>query len=104
MTAPGPVFNLMADIGFTSVALNWGVPEIPNGVIISYEVTFRVGKSELVIMNTTEVNLTIPELTPRTTLFNISVTAFTSAGQGIPTTHLDVVIPPLRESWTNVVS
>ena len=100
MTAPGPVFNLVVDKRFTSVVLNWGVPQIPNGVIISYEVTYRASSeavvmntsTEVVIMNTTEVTLTIPGLVPETTLSNISVTAFTSAGRGILTTHPDVVV------------
>ena len=92
-TAPGPVFNLTAKNRFTSVALNWGVPQIPNGVIISYEVTYRVGNGYLVTMNTTELSFTTSEVAPETMVSDISVRAFTSAGRGILTTHPDVVIP-----------
>ena len=96
LIVPGPVFNLMADGRFTSVksvVLNWGFPQMPKGVIISYEVTYRVGSGEPVTTNTTELTFTISDLEPATTVSGISVRAFTSAGGGILTIHPDVVIP-----------
>ena len=41
-TAPGPVSALMAQPMFASIVLTWSAPQEPNGVLISYEVTYRV--------------------------------------------------------------
>ena len=40
-TAPGPVSALMAQPIFASIVLTWSAPQEPNGVLISYEVTYR---------------------------------------------------------------
>ena len=79
---PGPVANLSARARVKSVDLTWSVPEEPNGVIISYEVTYRVTGSNLVTTNTTELSFSISSLSPLTTVFNISVSAYTSIGAG----------------------
>ena len=69
---------------FTSIDLTWSTPQEPNGVIISYEVTFSVTGSNLVITNTTNLRTTfsISSLTPQTTVSDISVSAYTSIGPG----------------------
>ena len=69
---------------FTSIDLTWSAPQEPNGVIISYEVTYRVTESNLVTTNTTDSSTTfsISSLTPQTTVSNISVSAYTSIGRG----------------------
>ena len=79
---PGPVANLSALPRVRSVDLTWSEPEEPNGVIISYEVTYRVNGSNLVTTNTTELSFSISPLSPLTTVFNISVSAYTSIGRG----------------------
>ena len=79
---PGPVANLSARARVKSVDLTWSVPEEPNGVIISYEVAYRVTGSNLVTTNTTELSFSISPLSPLTTVFNISVSAYTSIGAG----------------------
>jgi hypothetical protein len=83
-TAPGPVSALMAKLGFTSIVLTWNAPREPNGVIISYEVTYRVNDSNPVTTNTTDLSttFTIPSLTPRTGVSDILVSAYTSIGLG----------------------
>ena len=88
---PGPVSDLTALPKFTSIDLTWSSPQEPNGVIISYEVTYRVTGSNLVTTNTTDLSTTfsISSLTPRTTVSNISVSAYTSIGRGEATTIPD---------------
>ena len=71
---------------FTSIDLTWRATQEPNGVIISYEVTYRVTGSNLVTTNTciTDLSTTfsISSLTPQTTVSYISVSAYTSIGRG----------------------
>ena len=76
---------------FTSIFLSWGRPENPNGEIISYEFTYRIGSGE----STTDpaTNFTIQLLSPSTTVSNLSVTAYTRAGRGETTTLGDVITP-----------
>ena len=78
------MFDLTALPKFTSIDLTWSAPQEPNGVIISYEVTYRVTGSNLVTTNTTNLSTTfsISSLTPQTTVSNISVSAYTSIGPG----------------------
>ena len=76
---------------FTSIGLTWSAPQEPNGVIISYEVTYRVTGSNLVTTNTTDLStpFSISSLTPQTTVSDISVSAYTSIGRGEATTIPD---------------
>ena len=76
---------------FTSIDLTWSAPQEPNGVIISYEVTYRVTGSNLVTTNTTNLITTfsISSLTPQTTVFDISVSAYTCIGPGEAATIAD---------------
>ena len=69
---------------FTSIVLTWSAPQEPNGVIISYEVTYRVNDGNPVTSNTTALNttFTISSLSPGTSISNISVSAYTSVGRG----------------------
>ena len=88
---PGPISNLTAHPKLTSIDLTWSAPLEPNGVIISYEVTYRVTGCNLVTANTTDLSTTfsISSLTPQTTVSNISVTAYTSIGPGEAATLAD---------------
>ena len=67
---------------FMTIVLTWSAPQEPNGVIISYEVTYRVSDDNLVTTNTTDLRFTIPSLTPGTNVTEISVSAYTSVGRG----------------------
>ena len=78
---PGVVSDLTVQPKFTSIVLTWSAPQEPNGVIISYEVTYRVSDGNLV---TTNFRFTIPSLTPGTNVTEISVSAYTSVGRGDP--------------------
>ena len=79
---PGVVSDLTGQPKFTSIVLTWSVPQEPNGVIISYEVTYRVSDGNHVTTNTTDLTFTIPSLTPGTNVTDISVSAYTSVGRG----------------------
>ena len=83
-TVPGVVSDLTGQAKFTSIVLTWSAPQEPNGVIISYEVTYRVSYVFLVTTNTTDLRFTIPSLTPGTNVTEISVSAYTSVGRGGP--------------------
>ena len=91
LTVPGPVSDLTAQSKFTSIDLTWSAPQEPNGVIINYEVTYRVTGSNLITTNTTELITTfiISSLTPKTTVSDISVSAYTSIGPGEAATIAD---------------
>ena len=89
--APGAVFNLMVEPILFTVVLTWSVPQEPNGVIISYQVTYRVDGSDTVTVNVTSTTFTIRELVPGTNVTQISVSAYTSVGQGPSTQHEDVM-------------
>ena len=67
--------NLTAEAIFNSIVLTWSVPEEPNGVILSYQVTYTVNGNAPVSTNTT----------------NISVTAYTRVGEGEPATLNDTL-------------
>ena len=81
-TVPGVVSDLTGQPKFTSIVLTWSAPQEPNGVIISYEVTYRVSDGNLVTTNTTNLTFTILSLTPGTNVTEISVSAYTSVDRG----------------------
>ena len=72
----------MAQPKFSSIVLTWGAPQEPNGVIISYEVTYRDSDGNLNTINTTDLRFTIPSLTPGINVTDITVGAYTAVGQG----------------------
>ena len=88
--------NLTGQPKSTSIVLTWSSPQEPNGVIISYEVTYRVSDRNLVTTNTTDLRFTIPSLTPGTNVTEISVSAYTSVGRGDPVqiSHLVALAAP----------
>ena len=81
---------------FTSIVLTWSLPQETNGVIISYEVTYRVSDGNLVTTNTTALRITIASLTSGTNVTAISVSAYTSVGRGDPVqiSHLMTLAAP----------
>ncbi len=83
---PGPVSDLSGTPTQNSLEITWSPPEEPNGVVIGYEITYRINNSNIIVVNTTGVStaFTIPSLTPGTRISNISVSAYTRAGRGQP--------------------
>ena len=94
-TVPGVVLNLTGQPKFTSIVLTWSTPQEPNGVIISYEVTYSFSDGNVVTANTTDLRFTIPSLTPDTNVTDISVSAYIIMGRGDPVqiSHLVTVLP-----------
>ena len=93
-SAPGPVSNLIINVTLTSVNLFWSPPEQHNGILTHYEVTYRLNGSNEVINVSSESlspTFTIQSLTPETGVVDISVSAYTSAGQGPPVMRPNVV-------------
>ena len=54
LAVPGVVSDLTGQTTLTSIVLTWSAPQEPNGVIISYGVTYRVTDGNLVTTNTTD--------------------------------------------------
>ncbi len=91
---PGAVSNLAAESRFTSIVLTWSPPHEPNGVIIAYEVTYRVNDTNSATINTTDISTTHTlELCLNTRVSGISVRAYTSVGPGNVAVHHDVSTP-----------
>ena len=97
--APGPVSNLAGTPKFTSIVLTWSPSQEPNGVIISYEVTYTINGNYSFSINTSDLSttFTIPSLTPQTRVTAITVTAYTRIGQGEPANLPDQTSLELRE-------
>ena len=84
-SVPGPVSNFIINVTLTSVNLFWSSPEQHNGILTRYEVTYKLNGSNEVITSNSEslsTTFTIQSLTPNTGVVDISVSAYTSAGQG----------------------
>ena len=82
--------------------ITWAPPESPNGIILCYEVTYTINNSSP-ITNSTELNtaFTIPALTPGTRV-SVSVSAYTSAGQGEVANLTDLMTSAIREFIINI--
>ena len=77
---------LRSKVRFTSIDITWNRPQQPNGIILRYEIIYRVNDSTSPITeNTTNPNDTITFRIPALTLgtrVSVSVSAYTSVGQG----------------------
>ena len=100
--APGVVSVLGSNPRFTSMDITWAPPDSPNGVILRYEVTYTINNSSP-ITNSTELNtaFTIPSLTPGTRV-SVSVSAYTSAGQGEVANLTDLMTSAICEFILNM--
>ena len=86
----------------------WSAPQEPNGVIISYEVTYRDSEGNNFAANTTDLStmFTILSLTAGTNVTNTSVSAYTSVGRGpaVMIPHLMLVEPPCELTLYSALS
>ena len=89
ITVPGVVSNLMARARLTSIVITWSPPQEPNGVIVTYEVTYTVNSSNPTAMNITDIS-TVLTLGLNTRVSDISVRAYTSIGPGNARIHSGV--------------
>ena len=84
---PGPVSDPMAYPRFTSLELTWNAPEVPNGRIICYAITYLIDAegvdSTPVTLNVSDAtSVVIPNLRPWSSVSDISIAPYTSAGRG----------------------
>ena len=88
------VANFQAEAEGITVVFSWDPPSEPNGIIIAYQLIYRINGSALLINrtnpNVTTLNL---ELDLSTNVTDISIRAFTRAGAGSIAMTGDVTIP-----------
>ena len=84
LSVPSAVTNFTIKVTLTSIVLTWSAPEEPNGLIIFYEVNYRVNDGELVTASTASLGttFTISPLTPGTNVTEISVSASSTTYEG----------------------
>ena len=86
----------MATSSFISFRMSWSAPQEPNGIILAYEVTYRVNGNRFTTENTTGLSTAVVlELAPSSTVSGISVRAYTKIGPGEFVTAQDVVVPAM---------
>ncbi len=66
--------------------MTWNTPGEPNGIIIRYELTYIISNGSLQTVNATGLNTTfaISPLETGTGVSDVSVSAYTSVGRGVP--------------------
>ncbi len=79
--------------------LTWNTPGEPNGIIIRYEVTYRISNGSLQTNNTgLNTTFTISGLETGTRVSDVSVSAYTSVGRGVLSNLTDLrTLSELRE-------
>ena len=86
---------LRSKVRFTSIDITWDRPQDPNGIILRYEITYTVNDNiSPVTDSTTNPNDTITFKIPALTLgtrVSVSVSAYTSVGQGPPANLTNLV-------------
>ncbi len=105
--APGPVLNLENNIKLTSIVLTWDPPDEPNGIIIRYEVTYRISDGNIQTLNTgLNTAFIITPLETGTRVFDVSVSAYTSVGRGVPSNSQDLrtLTKPRELLWSTSMS
>ena len=92
-------FTAEAELASESVVFEWNPPQEPNGIIIAYQLTYRVRGSHNMERNFTggDTMFTL-NLPPGTVVSDISVRAYTSAGPGDTVTIDDVAISPATQT------
>ena len=88
------VSSFRAETALISIVFDWDPPRDPNGILIVYELSYRVNGSRFT-MSFTNVSTTVftLELAPSTRVSDISVRAYTSTGPGPLITVEGVIIP-----------
>ncbi len=85
------MLNFAISTWFTSLILTWDTPNEPNGVIIRYEVTYRISDGNLQAVDTgLSTTFTISPLETGTRVSDVSVSAYTSIGRGVPSNLTDL--------------
>ncbi len=77
------MLNLANDTRFTSIVLTWDPPNV-HGIIIRYEVTYRISDGNIKTFNTgLNTAFKISPLETGTRVSDVSVSAYTSVGRGV---------------------
>lgn len=95
--------NLNSRSKFTSVVITWNPPQEPNGLIISYEITYVVNGSSIITNTTGLRTFTITSLMPQSIIPTISVSAYTRKGRGESATleNVTTLSEPCEFMWLN---
>ena len=84
--APGPVVITSSSPSFFKISITWDPPEIRNGIIIAYEVSYRPASAPqtIITMNTTDLDTSFTNQgrLELGTEYIFTVTGFTGAGRG----------------------
>ena len=99
--APGPVVITSSSPSFFKISITWDPPEIRNGIIIAYELSYRPASApqNITTMNTTDLDtsFTTESGLELETAYIFTVTAFTGAGRGeIATTSISTLARPRK--------
>ena len=99
--APGPVVITASSPSFFKISISWDPPEIRNGIIIAYEVSYRPASAPQTIttMNTTDLDtsFTTEGGLELGTAYIFTVTAFTGAGRGDIATNTTLTLAKPRK-------
>ena len=92
----------MVEHQFPAVLFFWSPPQDLNGVIIAYEITYKVNCNEQFKTNTTNVTTSyrLELLSVATIVCDASVRAYTRAGPGKASPHLNVSAPTIQTCET----
>ncbi len=93
------MLNLAISTMLTSIVLTWDPPDEPNGILIRYEITYRIGDGNIQTFNTgLNTAFQISPLETGTRVSDVSVSAYTSVGRGMPFNLPDLrTLTELRE-------
>ena len=99
--APGPVVITSSSPSFFKISITWDSPEIRNGIIIAYQVSYRPASAPQTIttMNTTDLDTSFTNQgrLELGTAYIFTVTAFTRAGRGeIATDSISTLARPCK--------
>ncbi len=86
------VSNFVAELRFTKVLFDWDPPQDPNGIIVAYELTYRVNSDSPMTWNVSTTAFTLP-VAPNTKVYDISIRAYTRMGPGDVAKAEDLLIP-----------
>ncbi len=78
------MLNLANSTKLTSIVLTWDPPHEPNGILIRYEVAYRISDGNIQTLNTgLNTEFQISSLETGTRVSDVSVSAYTSVGRGV---------------------
>ena len=108
---PGPVVNTSSSSSFFKISITWDPPEIRNGIIIAYEVSYRPASAPapqtITTINTTDLDTSFTNQGQLEvgTAYIFTVTAFTGVGRGESVTaNISTLARPRKIRALSVIS